>query len=138
MGKALKDLPISINYGIKTGYNDAFFIDGGTRDSLIKESSSSAEMIRPLLRGRDIVPWRIEAKDQYIIFVPWHFPLHLDPSIQGCSLKAEEAFTNQYPAVYNHLMKHKEKLSARNKTETGIRYEWYASQRWGRLLRRLC
>ena len=130
-GKALKNLPISINYGIKTGYNDAFFIDGETRESLIKESSSSAEMIRPLLRGRDIVPWRVEAKDQYIIFVPWHFPLHLDSSIQGCSLKAEEAFANQYPAVYNHLVRHKEKLSARNKAETGIRYEWYASQRWG-------
>ena len=131
LGKALRDLPISINYGIKTGYNDAFFIDGETRDSLIKESSTSTEMIRPLLRGRDIVPWRVEAKDQYIIFVPWHFPLHLDPSIQGCSLKAEEAFANLYPAVYNHLVKHKEKLSARNKAETGIRYEWYASQRWG-------
>ena len=131
LGEALKDLPISINYGIKTGYNDAFFIDGETRESLIKESSSSAEMIRPLLRGRDIVPWRVEAKNQYIIFVPWHFPLHLDSSIQGCSQEAEEAFTNQYPAVYNHLLKHKDKLSARNKAETGIRYEWYASQRWG-------
>lgn len=130
-GKALKELPISINYGIKTGYNDAFFIDGEKRESLIKESSSSAEMIRPLLRGRDIVPWRVEAKDQYIVFVPWHFPLHLDPSIQGCSLEAEKAFSNQYPAVYNHLVKHKEKLSARNRAETGIRYEWYASQRWG-------
>lgn len=131
LGKTLKDLPISINYGIKTGYNDAFFIDGETRESLIREASSSSEMIRPLLRGRDIVPWRVEAKDQYIIFVPWHFPLHLDPSIQGCSLKAEEAFANQYPAVYNHLQKHKDKLSSRNKAETGIRYEWYASQRWG-------
>ena len=131
LGKTLKDLPISINYGIKTGYNDAFFIDGVTKASLIDEDSTSSMMIRPLLRGRDIVPWHVEAKDQYIIFVPWHFPLHLDPSIQGCSLEAEEAFANQYPAVYNHLVKHKEKLSARNKAETGIRYEWYASQRWG-------
>ena len=33
--------------------------------------------------------------------------------------------------MYNHLFLHKEKLSARNKDETGIRYEWYALQRWG-------
>ena len=130
-GKALKDLPISINYGIKTGYNDAFFIDGETKDLLIKENSSSVEMIRPLLRGRDIIPWKVEKKDQYIIFVPWHFPLHLDSSIQGGSDVAEKAFAEQYVAIYNHLLQHKGKLSARNKAETGIRYEWYASQRWG-------
>ena len=130
-GKALKDLPISINYGIKTGYNDAFFIDGSVKASLIKEDIGSEKMIRPLLRGRDIVPWKVEAKDQYIIFVPWHFPLHLDSSIQGCSTEAEKAFSDQYPAIYSHLLNHKEKLSARNKAETGIRYEWYASQRWG-------
>ena len=36
-GKALKALPITINYGIKTGYNDAFFIDGATKDRLVAE-----------------------------------------------------------------------------------------------------
>uniref|UniRef100_UPI001C8723F5 hypothetical protein n=1 Tax=Ornithobacterium rhinotracheale TaxID=28251 RepID=UPI001C8723F5 len=34
-------------------------------------------------------------------------------------------------AVYNHLLKYKDRLSKRNKAETGIRYEWYALQRWG-------
>lgn len=130
-GKALKDLPIDINYGIKTGYNEAYFIDQETKDRLIKEHASSAEMIRPLLRGRDIGAWYSVAEDQYIIFVPWHFPLHLDTSIQGCSIEAEKAFEERYPAIYAHLLSHKDKLSARNKAETGIRYEWYASQRWG-------
>ena len=45
--------------------------------------------------------------------------------------KAEEAFKTQYPSVYHHLYQYKEQLSARNKAETGIRYEWYALQRWG-------
>ena len=130
-GAALKDLPISINYGIKTGYNDAFFIDGDIKAALINEDNSSEKMIRPLLRGRDIIPWKVESKNQFIIYVPWHFPLHLDTSIQGCSEKAEKLFADQYPAIYKHLLNHKEKLSARNKAETGIRYEWYASQRWG-------
>ena len=129
-GVALKEMPISINYGIKTGYNDAFFIDGTTKDRLITEDPKSAELIKPLLRGRDIQAWKPEWDDLYLLFVPWHFPHHLDTSIQGCSIEAEKAFESQYPAVFRHLLSHKDKLSARNKTETGIRYEWYASQRW--------
>ena len=54
-----------------------------------------------------------------------------DPNIKGASVKAEEEFKKQYPAVYSYLEGHKEKLSKRNKAETGIRYEWYALQRWG-------
>ena len=65
------------------------------------------------------------------MFIPWHFPLHKDPSITGASDKAEQAFKVQYPAVYNHLAQYKKELSNRNKAETGIRYEWYALQRWG-------
>ena len=38
---------------------------------------------------------------------------------------------DKYPAVYNHMLEYKEPLSKRNKAETGIRYEWYAMQRWG-------
>lgn len=38
---------------------------------------------------------------------------------------------NQYPSVYQHLLLYKPLLSARNKVETGIRYEWYTLQRWG-------
>ena len=41
------------------------------------------------------------------------------------------AFKEHYPAVYNHLLQYKSELSSRNKAETGIRYEWYALQRWG-------
>ena len=47
------------------------------------------------------------------------------------SEKAEIAFKEQYPAVYSHMLQYKEPLSKRNKAETGIRYEWYAMQRWG-------
>ena len=129
-GVALKDMPLSINYGIKTGYNDAFFIDGATKNRLIAEDPKSAGIIKPLLRGRDIQAWMPEWDDLYLLFVPWHFPHHLDSSIQGCSIEAEKAFESQYPAVFHYLLNHKDKLSARNKAETGIRYEWYASQRW--------
>src|SRR5262249_53299043 len=45
-------------YGVKTGLNEAFYIDETTRARLIAQDSDSAEIIRPLLRGRDIFRWR--------------------------------------------------------------------------------
>ena len=49
----------------------------------------------------------------------------------GASQEAEKAFQQEYPAIYNHLLQYKTQLSNRNKAETGIRYEWYALQRFG-------
>lgn len=119
-----------LHYGIKTGLNDAFVIDGDTRRALIAEHASSAEIIKPLLRGRDVKRWRTEPKDQWLIFVPWHFPLQDDPNITGASFEAEAAFSTRYPAIYKHLRKHFDRLSMRDRSETGIRYEWYALARY--------
>ncbi|MEW6171410.1 MAG: TaqI-like C-terminal specificity domain-containing protein, partial [Candidatus Omnitrophota bacterium] len=122
---------IQINYGIKTGYNEAFIIDGKKKDELIAEDPKSAEIIRPILRGRDIKRYGYEFADLWLLYIPWHFPLHKDPKIIGASVKAEKAFQAEYSAIYNHLFKFKAALLNRNKAETGIRYEWYAMQRWG-------
>ena len=129
-GTALKDMPISIYRGVLTGYNDAFFIDEETKERLITEDPKSAELIKPLLRGRDIQVWTPVWDNLYLLFVPWHFPNHSDSTIQGASEKSENDFKERYPSIYAYLEHHKEKLSARNKAETGIRYEWYAVQRW--------
>ena len=131
VGKPLKDWDINIYRGILTGYNEAFIIDGKKKDQLIAEDPKSAEIIRPILRGRDIKKYSYEFSDLWLIYIPWHFPLENDASIIGASHKAENEFEKQYPAVYKHLLSHKENLSNRNKAETGIRYEWYALQRWG-------
>jgi hypothetical protein len=48
---------IEINYGIKTGYNEAFIIDQAKRDELVAADPKSAEIIRPILRGRDVRAW---------------------------------------------------------------------------------
>ena len=131
VGTPLKDWDIRINYGIKTGFNDAFIIDGKKKDELIAEDPKSAEIIRPILRGRDIKKYSYDFADLWIIYVPWHFPLHNDSSIKGASQAAEDEFKKQYSAIYNHLLKFKNELSNRNNAETGVRYEWYALQRWG-------
>jgi len=115
--------------GILTGFNEAFVVDRETRDRLIAEHPSSAEVLKPFLRGRDVKRWSVENPDLWLIFIPWHFPLHRDSSISGVSEKAEEQFALNYPAIYNHLLIYKKQLSNRNQSETGIRYEWYALQR---------
>lgn len=126
----LKEVYESPYRGILTGLNEAFVIDRATRDRLIAQDAKSAEVIKPFLEGKDLKKWRIEARDLYLIFIPWHFPLHEGSSISGASDKAEQEFKHSYPTIYNHLLKYKDKLLKRNKTETGIRYEWYALQRW--------
>lgn len=98
---------------------------------MLEKDPKSADIIRPILRGRDIRRYEYSNPDLWLIYIPWHFPLENDVSIKGASVKAENMFKDQYPAVYQHLSKYKDSLSNRNKSETGIRYEWYALQRWG-------
>ena len=67
VGTPLKDWDIQINYGIKTGFNEAFIINGEKRKELIAQDPKSAEIIRPILRGRDIKRYGYEFADLYLI-----------------------------------------------------------------------
>ena len=67
VGTPLKDWNISINYGIKTGLNEAFIISKEKRDELIAQDPKSAEIIRPILRGRDIEKNSIHFQDTFLI-----------------------------------------------------------------------
>lgn len=87
-GIALKDMPISIYRGILTGYNDAFFIDEATKGRLIAEDSKSAELIKPLLRGRDLQAWR-----------PMWGGLYLIGTLPSLQLDIDD-----YSAIKNYLL----------------------------------
>ena len=63
----LKDLPISINYGIKTGLDKAFIVDTAERNRLVSEDASSKEILKPILRGRDIRAYSAEWKNLWLI-----------------------------------------------------------------------
>lgn len=67
IGTPLKEWDISINYGIKTGYNKAFIIDGEKKDELIAKDPKSAEIIKPILRGKDIHRYKAEFADLWLI-----------------------------------------------------------------------
>lgn len=66
-GKKLIDWNIQIYYGIKTGYNEAFIIDGKTKDELIVKDPKSAEILKPILRGRDVKKYHYDFEDLWLI-----------------------------------------------------------------------
>ena len=105
VGVPLKDWDINIYRGVLTGYNDAFIISTEKRNEILancqteEERSKTAELIRPILRGRDIKKYGYDWANLWLIYLPWHFPYQFDSSITGASEKAEKAFKEQYPAV---------------------------------------
>ncbi|EEA7653216.1 class I SAM-dependent DNA methyltransferase [Campylobacter jejuni] len=135
IGTPLKEwYGLNINYGIKTGLNEAFIITTEKRNEILAnckdeaEKERTAKLIRKMLRGRDIKRYSYEWAGLWVIFIPWHFPNVEKPKTM---LENEQDLKEQYPSLYKHLLSHKERLSKRNKEETGIRYEWYCLQRWG-------
>ncbi|WQT08902.1 class I SAM-dependent DNA methyltransferase [Helicobacter pylori] len=140
VGTPLKDWDIQINYGIKTGANEAFIIPTEKRDEILKncddaqkdekgmsERERTIELIKPILRGKDIKKYSYEWAHLWMIFIPWHFPNTDNPKNME---ENEQDFSIHYPIIYAHLLSHKDKLLKRNKDETGKRYEWYCLQRW--------
>jgi len=132
VGTPLKDWEgIQFYRGITTGLNEAFHIDEQTKEYLISQDAKNEEIIKPLLRGRNIKKYAYKYENLYMLFIPWHFPLHQPANIIGASKEAEVLFQKNYPAIYTYLERFKDELISRNSSETNIRYEWYALQRYG-------
>ena len=93
IGTPLKEWDISINYGIKTGFNDAFIINGEKRAELIAQDPKSAEIIRPILRGRDIKRYGYDFADLYLI--------NTHNGVKEKGIK--RIHIEDYPAVKAHL-----------------------------------
>ncbi|MFG6623037.1 TaqI-like C-terminal specificity domain-containing protein [Weissella confusa] len=66
-GTPLKEWNIDIQYGVKTGLNEAFIIPLNVKNKLISEDPKSAEIIRPILRGRDIFRDEIHFENIFLI-----------------------------------------------------------------------
>ena len=106
-------------YGIKTGLNAAFLIDTETKDRLVSEDPTSAEVIKPYLRGQDIKRWSPDWQDLWMIVLkssgdhawPW--------SDTGDG--AEEVFRQTFPSLHAHMKSFEEKL--RKRQDHG-RYWW--------------
>ena len=93
LGKPLRDWDLSINYGIKTGLNEAFIIQGEVKDQLISKDPKSADLIRPILRGRDIKRYGYTFSDLWII--------NTHNGIKEKAIPRVEI--EKYPAIKAHL-----------------------------------
>ena len=87
-GTPLSQWPLTINRGVTTGYNQAFIIDQTTRDALISEDPNADDIIKPILRGRDLRPYQDKWADLYVI----------------ATIPARNIDITSYPAVMRHLL----------------------------------
>ncbi len=103
VGTPLKDWDIKIYRGVLTGYNEAFIIDGKKKDELIAADPKSAEVIRPILRGRDIKRYSYDFADFWLINT------HNGVKEKGVNrINIED-----YPAIKQHLDQYYSQLEKR-------------------------
>ena len=93
IGTPLKNWDVQINYGVKTGFNEAFIIDRKIKEELLREDPKSGEIIRPILRGRDIKRYAYNFADCWLI--------NVHNGIKERDIKPINI--NDYPAVKKHL-----------------------------------
>ena len=129
VGTPLKDWDIQINYGIKTGYNDAFIIDTAKRDEILANCQSedererTAELIRPILRGRDIKRYGYNWAGLYLIatFPSRHYDIEQYPAVKEYLLSFGIERLEQTGKEHNV---NGEKIKARKKTSN----KWFETQ----------
>ena len=129
VGTPLKDWDIQINYGIKTGYNDAFIINTEKRDEILSncqsedERTRTAELIRPILRGRDIKRYGYNWTGLYLIatFPSRHYDIEKYPAVKNYLLGFGIERLEQ--TGKSHIV-NGEKIKARKKTNN----KWFETQ----------
>lgn len=112
-GTPLTNWQIIINYGVKTGYNEAFIIPEEIKTNLIKEDPKSIEILKPVLRGKDISAWYPDYGNYWLIGT---FPsLNID--------------IEKYKAVKNYLLSiGKERLEQDGKGRKKTGNKWFETQ----------
>jgi len=95
--ESLKNLKVRINYGLKTGFNEAFIIDEETKNKLIKDDKNASLIIKPIFRGRDVHRYTSTWANLYLIV-----------SQNGIDVE------NDYPSIFNYLNSFGEKIKSRS------------------------
>lgn len=120
IGTPLKDWGIQINYGIKTGCNEAFIIPTEKRDEILKncddaqkdekgmsERERTIELIKPILRGKDIKRYSYEWADLWVINTHNGYTSAFKSKIPPIDIE-------KYPATKAHLDSHHDAITTRS------------------------
>ncbi|MBW2130181.1 MAG: Eco57I restriction-modification methylase domain-containing protein [Deltaproteobacteria bacterium] len=91
--------------GIKSGRNEAFYIDSQTRNRILNQTPGSSFLIKPLLRGRDIKRWITIWEQQWHILIPSSQNKNWPWSNASNEFEAEAIFNDFHPAIHEHLVK---------------------------------
>ena len=129
VGTPLKDWDIQINYGIKTGCNEAFIIDTAKRNEILdncqteEERKRTEELIRPILRGRDIKRYGYEWAELWLIatFPSRHYNIEDYPAVKQYLLSFGIERLEQTGKVHNV---NGERIKSRKKTNN----KWFETQ----------
>ncbi|GAA8393634.1 class I SAM-dependent DNA methyltransferase [Helicobacter pylori] len=112
-GTPLKDWGIQINYGIKTGANEAFIIPTEKRDAILnacktqEERERTERLIKPILRGKDIKRYSYEWAHLWLINTHNGYTSAFKSKIPPIDIE-------KYPATKAHLDSHWDKISKRD------------------------
>ncbi|MGL2548172.1 class I SAM-dependent DNA methyltransferase [Helicobacter pylori] len=112
IGTPLKDWGIQINYGIKTGCNEAFIIPTEKRDAILnacktqEERERTERLIKPILRGKDIKRYSYEWADLWVINTHNGYTSNLKSKIPPIDIE-------KYPATKAHLDAHYDTIATR-------------------------
>ena len=129
VGTPLKDWDINIYRGVLTGCNEAFIIDTAKRDEIISncqtedERKRTAELIRPILRGRDIKRYGYEWAELWLIatFPSRHYNIDEYPAVKQYLLSFGIERLEQTGKT--HIV-NGEKVKSRKKTHN----KWFETQ----------
>ena len=108
VGVPIREWDVQIYRGILTGYNDAFIISSEKRKEILAncadedERERTAELIRPILRGRDIRRYGYDWANLWLI--------NAHNGIRG---KIERVHIEDYPAIKQHLDNYWDKIESR-------------------------
>ena len=129
VGTPLKDWDINIYRGVLTGCNEAFIISTEKRDEILancqteEEHKRTEELIRPILRGRDIKRYGYNWAGLYLIatFPSRHYDIEQYPAVRDYLLSFGKERLEQTGKVYTV---NGEKVKARKKTNN----KWFETQ----------
>ncbi|GAA7239301.1 class I SAM-dependent DNA methyltransferase [Helicobacter pylori] len=113
VGTPLKDWDIQINYGIKTGANEAFIITTEKREEILNACETQEErkrteaLIKPILRGKDIKRYSYEWAGEWVINTHNGYTSNLKFKIPPIDIE-------KYPALKAHLDSHYDTIATRS------------------------
>lgn len=128
-GIPLKNWDVEMYRGVLTGFNDAFIITSDKREEILSncaddsERDRTAELIRPILRGRDIKRYGYDWANQYIVatFPSRHYNIDDYPALKEFLLSFG---TERLEQTGKEYIIDGEKVKARKKTNN----KWFETQ----------